>query len=191
MHYIMKYLLGILAVALPLSALADEVVIPLSINSPDFPSTLETTEFSIDLPLESVTQVALRIEGMYQEVIYVDVSNPWITGTRPAYLNLYLGDNGDSGWIVTDQHQFPAGEGSFDLEISMLTRELEDWSFLLDGVGQIGLECGPSVIHSSDGRIASAVSSWGTLNSVELILTYDPSVSVHEKNWGSVKSLFR
>lgn len=183
--------IGILGFLLPLCALADEVVVPLTITSPDFPASTETAAFLIDLPIDGVTQISLHLEGSYQEVIYVDVSRPYVTETRPAYLDMYLGGNGGEGWEVSERHQFPAGEGLFDFEVTLLSRDGGDWSFLSSGAGQIGLECGPGYIQGPTGQIAGAGSSWGLVTAASLIVSYDPSVPIDGCTWGSIKTMYR
>jgi len=188
----LKFLVGVLIALFPLWAVAEEAVIPLSITSPDFNTeTFETADFATDIPVMAITQFSLHLEGSYQEVPYVDIANPYGAAWIPVYLDMYLGDDVANGWIASGHHQFPEGEGTFDFETVLLSHESGDWSFLLDGVGQIGIEVGPSYIKSYSGQIFTAAGSWGTLTSATLIVTYDSSVPSEEWTWGSVKALYR
>jgi hypothetical protein len=191
MYRLVGLLVGVLAVTLPLWAMAAILEIPIPIESPDFQYGLEFAEFEIVVPLQAVTQISLRLVGSYQEVIYVDMSNPWNYGSMPIYLDMVLGDDVAAGAEASERHQFPEGAGEFDFERILLDRESGDWSFLLDGVGQVGVDPGPKYIQSYDGSIASAASSWGTLTEATLIVTYDMALPAEGKAWGSVKALFR
>ena len=189
MNNILKFLVGVLIALFPLWAMAEEAVIPLPFTSSGF--NLETADFATDIPVMAITQISLHLEGSYKEVPYVDIANPYGALWNPVYLDMYLGDDVASGWVASGRHQFPEGEGTFDFETVLLSGESGDWSFLLDGVGQIGLEVGPSYIQSSNGQIFTAAGSWGTLTSATLIVTYDPPVPSEEWTWGSVKALYR
>ena len=191
MYRLMGLFVGVLAVMLPLSAMDAILEIPIPIESPDFPYGLESAEFEIVLPLQAVTQVSLRLVGSFQEVIYVDISNPWNYGSMPICLDMLLGDDVAAGATVSERHQFPAGAGQFDFESVLLDRESGDWSFLLDGLGQVGVDPGPKYIQSYNGGIATAASSWGTLTEATLIITYDIALPSEGTAWGSVKALYR
>ena len=191
MFFRVRILIGLLGLVLPFNVLAEEVVIPLSITSPDFPASTETVEFSIGLPIDAVTQISLHLEGTYQEVLYVDISNPYVPQSHPAYLEMHLAGNENDDWAVSERHQFPAGAGSFDIETILMSQGSGDWEFLSDGAGLLGLECGPGYIQAPNGQIFGAASSWGSVTAASLVVSFEPSVPVAVWTWGSVKSVYR
>lgn len=182
-------LFGILIVSMPYLALADVLEIPLDLTGERSAVIIETADFAIDLPLDAVTHISLRLEGSYQEVLYQPYYTPyWLRQS----LNLTIGDDVTVKVFGEAHHWFPEGEGTFVLEKVLLTPESTDWSFLLDGVGQIGVEADPGCYLIFDlGLSACPLSSWGTLDVATLLVTYDATVPAETQAWGSIKALYR
>lgn len=174
-----------------LPATAEVLEIPVAIASPDFPDAFAGTDFTCPVPVEAITTVALRLEGTYQEVAYVDVSSPYDVTSLPVHLDLMLGDDVAVGAAFTERHQFPPGSGSFSFEVTLMQQGVGDWTFLADGAGQLGLACGPATIQSYDGQIAGAMGSWGAVSAATLLITYDPALPAGNQTWSSLKALYR
>jgi hypothetical protein len=104
-------LVGILAVLLPLCASADVLEIPLALTGPDNTFDLETTDFMIGAPMAAVTQIALRLEGSYQEIMCVGAFDPLLHVWRPAFLDMYPGDDVAVESFADARHQFPESSG--------------------------------------------------------------------------------
>jgi hypothetical protein len=184
-------LLLITLLLLPLPNLAEEAIFVLPTISPDFPEAQAATPFEVDIPFAAVTRLSLRIMGSFQEVIYVDISRPYDTESRPVHLDLYCGESQSSNWIVSRRHQFPAGSGEFDITVELLDSAHDGWALFPEGRGRVGIACGPTSIPSYPGHYASAASSWGQVSDLFLLVTYDPALPVTTSSWDAIKSLFR
>ena len=189
----LKSLLLGLAVLLtiPAASPADESTYALPLMSPDFPGAQVSQEYQLDISFAAVTGLALRVQGLYQEVIYVDVSQPYGSQTLPVFLELQCGQAGATEWIVTRRNQFPAGFGAFDFTGDLLDSGHEDWPLLEGGLLRLGLACGPTTIQSTPGSYAGAASSWGQVTSLYLIVSYDTALPTESSSWDSLKALFR
>ncbi len=183
---------GLLAsLAVPALSPAEETTLAVPMVSPDFPDAESTLEFQVELPMAAISRLALRVVGLYQEVLYVDISQPYGSISRPAALEVSCGDGGATGWIASYSHAFPAGFGAFDFTQELLDDTHADWPLLEDGLLRLGLACGPASIMYTPGSYASAASSWGQATAVYLVVTYDSALPVETSSWDAVRALYR
>jgi len=192
MHRIVVLLMAIPCTLLPGILWAETLEIPLEVNTPVDPFTMEVVPFEIGVPIEQVSQIALRLQGTYNDQFFVcDV--PYHNVTLPSRVELALGDQVALEPNIQIIHSFPANNGEplpFDFTEILLAGDSSDWSFLADGSSQLGIADCAQTAYYEDWYPCSPVEIFGTLTGATLIITFDPGTPTQKSRWGTIKGMY-
>lgn len=185
---------GIFAIILPIGFVcAAELEIPLTVVTPEDPFTTQVVPIEIPVPIAQVSRIALRLQGTYNDQFFTcDV--PYHTATAPGRVDISLGDDILISQEVLITHSFPTNPGDplpFDITQVLLEGDATDWPFLADGSGQLGIADNARLVYYEDAYPCSPGEVFGTLTGATLIVTFDTTVPVETRCWGSIKGIYR
>jgi hypothetical protein len=193
MHQKFIFLTALLTVFLPGSMGAAILEIPLEVTTPPDPFTTVVIPFAIDVPISQVSQIALRLQGTYNDQFFVcDV--PYHNVTLPGRVKLVLGDEVVDAPEVELIHGFPANDGEplpFDFTEILLAGDSSEWLFLADGSSQLGITDWARTAYYEEWYPCGPVEIFGTLSEATMIVTYDPGTPNQTTRWGTIKALYR
>ncbi len=172
---------------------ADELEIPLSVVTPPDPYTTQVIPFEIDVPFEQVAGIALRLQGTYEDQLFLCGDVPYDVVTEPGRVLITLGDDVLVAPEVEVIHSFPTNSGDplpFDITEILLEGEAGSWLFLTDGASQIGIADHARTVFDDDTELPCPPGSvFGTLTDAILIVTYDPFVATESSSRGVIKAI--
>ncbi len=188
------------ALAAPLAAPAEVIVIPLAL--PEVPLFLEAgtsylVPFDAGRPLEDINQVGVRIKGT--DTYFRDFC--WTSGDYGAgqwwyrdVLGLELGIKDGGTILALTTRSYDPDDHPDDLDVILDTvvvmHPAGDWSGLADGTGTVvltGLDC---AYTPSDPEVCACDPSM-TLTEAELVVTTGTDVPAAPTTWGVLKARYR
>jgi hypothetical protein len=173
---------------------AAELEIPLLVVTPPDPYSTQVIPFEFDLPFEQVEGIALRLQGTYEDQLFLCGDVPYDIETAAGRVMITLGDDVLVAPEAEVVHSFPANPDDplpFDITEILLEGEAGSWPFLADGAGQIGIADHARPVYDDNNLLCPPGSVFGTLTAAILIITYDSPVSTESSTWGAIKGIYR